>query len=293
MKKILIPTDFSPAAYNAAKYAIHIAQKIKAGIKFCNAIKVPADYVMAGQVVWPLEDYSTLKNDAEAELDYLTSTLSKEQVAASEDGGFYPKIEHSSDAGEVVTYVKELVAADKANFVIMGMSGAGDFNRLFFGSNSREMISKADFPILLIPAHATFKGINKIAFATDLSEGDLEILQSLAGLAQVFNAEILITHVNTEIEDVAAQQHRVDSFLRDVTCKINYPRIYYRGVQNNQINEGLAWLTEHGQVDMLAMVHRQQPFLTRLLNGSHTQHLAKAVDVPLLVLPEGFKGVLA
>ncbi|WP_431200608.1 universal stress protein [Mucilaginibacter sp. P25] len=41
MKTILVPTDFSAQAKNAASYAVNIAQIIRAGVILCHAIKVP------------------------------------------------------------------------------------------------------------------------------------------------------------------------------------------------------------------------------------------------------------
>jgi nucleotide-binding universal stress UspA family protein len=77
MKTILVPTDFSPAANNAAKYAFAIAEIVKANIKLCNAVKIPAESIYAAQVAWPLEDMASLKDGSEAELAYLANVLEK------------------------------------------------------------------------------------------------------------------------------------------------------------------------------------------------------------------------
>lgn len=289
MSTILIPTDFSPAAYNAANYSLHLAEKIKAGIKLCNAIKVPAESALAGQVAWPLEDYTSLKKNAEVELEYLAKKLTHDAELIDSANTYQPGIQYCSGVGEVADYVRNIVDEEDINVVVMGMSGAGILSRLFLGSNSRKMINKSDFPLLLIPATATFKGIKKIAFATDLSSQDLLILQSLAGFAKHFNADILLTH----IIDSNTDRKQVDKFLSDVTCKIDYPNIYYRGIKNMGVNEGLNWLTDNVKIDMLVMVHRQQPFFTWLLNSSYTQQLAKDIHLPLLVFPNNYKGVLA
>jgi nucleotide-binding universal stress UspA family protein len=292
MKTILVPTDFSPAAYNAARYAIHLAKKFNAGIDLCTAIKVPAESVMAAQVAWPLEDYDSLKKDAETEFEYLVEKLSQEEQAIDNQSSFHPTFRYYNDRGEVTDYVSDLVDEHKANIVVMGMSGAGSFSRFYLGSNSKEMIEKANFPLLLIPANVNFKEINKISFATDLSSQDIEILTSLAYFARPLNAEILITHVIQENNINSDGQRKIDDFLNNVTCKVNYPRIYYRSIQSSGINEGLNWLTENGHIDIMAMVHRQETFFTKLLKSSHTQQMARSIHVPLLVFPENFNRVL-
>jgi nucleotide-binding universal stress UspA family protein len=292
MKTILVPTDFSPAAYTAARYAIHLAKKFNAGIELCTAIKVPAESVMAAQVAWPLEDYDSLKKDVETEFEYLVEKLLREEQAIDSQGSFHPTFTYNNDRGEVADYVMSLVNEHKTNMVVMGMSGAGSFSRFYLGSNSKEMIEKADFPLLLIPLNVDFKEIKKISFATDLSSQDIEIIASLVYFARPFNAEILITHVTQENDINPEEQKKIDDFLSNVTCKVNYPRIYYRSIQSSGINEGLNWLTENGHIDIMAMVHRHESFFTRLLTSSHTQQLAKSIHVPLLVFPENFNRVI-
>jgi nucleotide-binding universal stress UspA family protein len=283
MKTILVPTDFSPAANNAAKYALHIARKVKASIKLCNVIKVPAESAFAAQVAWPLEDLESLKDGSDAELNYLTGILENEWLIEKDD--FQLRIQRATGVGSVTDYIRNLVSDEHINLVIMGMSGANMFSRFILGSNSRDLISKADFPLLLIPKSHIFTPIKKIGFATDLSTTDIDILHSLARFASYFNAEILISHV---LQTPGQNQKQIDAFLSDVTCKVDYPNIYYRSLQSDSINNGLHWLTENSQINILVMVHRDYSFF----NHNYTQKLAVKSKVPLMVLPDGFNKFL-
>lgn len=281
MKKILVPTDFSQPAHNAASYAINLAKGIKANVELCHAMMVPAEAPMAAQVAWPLENYASIKKQATYELKFLANKLAGEEKILEGDNES-PEITYSSEVGSVGEIVKDMVDSQSINLVVMGMAGASHLTRFLLGSNSLDIINKASFPVLLIPKNAAFNGIKKIAFATDLSIQDIEVIHSLAGLARQFNAEILITHVATE----KADQQKIDAFLSEVTCKINYHRIYYRDIKDKSINTGLSWLTQHAQIDMLVMVHRQHNFFYSLFKSSHTQQLARHIHIPLLVYPE-------
>ena len=166
------------------------------------------------------------------------------------------------------------------------MSGAGAISRFFLGSNTQEVINKATFPVLLIPAEARFRPVLKIAFATDLHSGDIELIHSAASLAYYFNAELLIAHITDDKFEDGDDKQKVDDFLKDVTCKANYPKIYYRHIKSTDVMHGLDWLSQHGVIDMLIMVHRKVNSLERLFSISYTQKLSRHINIPLLVLPE-------
>ncbi|MBE9600255.1 universal stress protein [Pedobacter sp. MC2016-24] len=98
MKKILIPTDFSVPAENAARYGIELAKILKADVLICNAFKVPAEAPMAAQVAWPLMDYVTIKKGVTGDLDNMVNKLS--DPSCDIDGTDYcPQISYQSDAG--------------------------------------------------------------------------------------------------------------------------------------------------------------------------------------------------
>lgn len=281
MKTILVPTDFSEASENAAHYAFKLARNIKAHIKLCNAFKVPMETPIAAQVAWPLEDYAELKKDITSELESLANRLLHENPAV--EGQFQPRINYTCEVGAVTDVVRNIVDEDEIGMIVMGMSGAGFLNRLFLGSTSRAVIDKIECPVLLIPPGTVFKPIYKIGFATDLNSGDINVIHSLAGLAGHINAEILIAHIADEKYVGEQHQHKIDEFLTDVTCKANYNKIYYRNIKSMDVEHGLDWLAEHGQLDMLVMVHHWQHFFNRLIAGSHTKKIASHIHLPLLV----------
>ncbi|MCQ6958710.1 universal stress protein [Mucilaginibacter aquariorum] len=291
MKTILIPTDFSAAAANAARYGLFLAQHLQADIQLIHAFKVPAEARAAAQTAWPLNDYEQVKRDCVLELDNLRHQLELETIASVSPRNYISRITGTAELGEVTVMTRNLVDHYRSPLVVMGMSGAGNLQRLLIGSSSRELIDKATFPVLLVPDLPVTKQLKKIAFATDLSKGDIQIIHSLASLARPFNAEILIAHITDDKYDTVARQHQVNEFMSGVTDQANYGQIYYRHIKSMDVDHGLDWLSEHGQIDLLAMVHRPHPFFEKIFKGSHTQRLARHIRIPLLVFPPDAHGV--
>ena len=288
MKTILVPTDFSVCADNAAHYAIQLAKVLKTDVKLCNAFLVPAQTALADTVVWPLEDYDSIKNGINRKLYFASDRLTKQEKLDPENGAD-PRIDFIGRAGSVPHVVKEIVSKEDIPLVVMGISGAGALSRLFLGSNSRDMIEAADFPLLLIPRETNYKRIRKITFATDLNPNDLEIIYSLAAFARNLNAEILIAHITGEKYDAAEHQKMADNFLSDVTCKANYDKIYYRHIKSMDVAHGLNWICEHSLSDMIVMSHSKHNIIDAFFAGSYTQKLAQHVNIPLMVYPKNVR----
>jgi nucleotide-binding universal stress UspA family protein len=289
MNTILVPTDFSPCAVNASHYALQLATRLRVGVHLCHALLLPVQTLVANPDAWATSDYSHLET---ATMDALSSTaiemesaMSQQLAASATAGTFKPRVGYSCEIGLVADVIEKIAEDKRLSLVVMGMSGAGELSRLFMGSSSRQAIDNAKIPVLLVPPKVKFKHLKKIAFATGMQAGDLDVLNSLAEIARHFNAEILIAHITCADEDLYLDDKQVDKFLSEVTDKINYPKIYYRNIKSEDIDHGLDWICEHGQIDMIATVHRQQNFLQRIFSGSYTQKLAKHIDMPLLVYP--------
>jgi nucleotide-binding universal stress UspA family protein len=291
MKTFLIPTDFSSASKNASKYAIHFAKAMKAKVVLCNAMNVPAEAPMAAQFAWPLEGFYSVYKNTEEELKTMEQELAREFSENDASTSMIPEISHCCDSGTVVEVIGNTLVKNKAEMVIMGLSGADAITRFVLGSNSRKLIDSLATPILLIPPTYRYVPIKKIAFATDLSRTDIDVIHSIVSLARYFNAEILITHVSPDGSEKDCKEKEIAEFLNDVTCKVNYPKIYYRDLRNKKVVGGLEWLTENGMIDMLVMVHRHNHFYDKLISDSYTQKLAKHIIVPLLVMPENLQPV--
>ena len=283
MKTILVPTDFSAAAENAALYALSIARVIKANIRLFNAFMVPVETSMASQVSWPLVDYTSMSKSTLAELNILAKKLKEEDQSYS-GYDFHPQIECSFDVGNTATLIADMVERENISMIIMGMSGAGGIKRFFLGSTSRDMIDKSPVPLLLIPALSRFRAIDKIAYATNFGPGDSEVVRSVASLAAYFKAGVLIAHItNDKYEGEYKQQ--IDSFLTDISTRVNYTNIQYRHVKSSSVDQGLAVLTQHPEADIITVVHHTYNWFESLFRHSHTQELAQHTEMPLLVYP--------
>ena len=282
MKRILVPTDFSAVAKHAAEYAYQLAQQLNADMVLCNAVTIPTEIPEAGFVSWPMEETDILIGGSEQELKKLKLHIQKQDHSDR----FKPAITYLEECGEVTDVVNRILSTQHIDMVVMGTHGSDSLNAFLLGNHCGRMINNFLKSLMVIPPAATFRPIKKIAFAIDLesAESDLQKLYQLIPLAKKINAEILIIHVSQEKEQSIGFDKKMKEFLTKISNNADYSNIYYRIVENGNAENGLIWLCEHGQIDVLAMVHRQHGFFDSLFNGSHTQRMVNRISIPLLVL---------
>jgi nucleotide-binding universal stress UspA family protein len=283
MKTFLFPTDFSANAKHAVAYGYSLAKQVKANIVICNAIIEPAEIPQSGMVMWPMEESGLLLKDSEHELDLLKKHLESKEETIS----FNPAITCISEAGTVTDIVNNVSHNHNIGLVVIGTHGKGGLGTLLLGNHSRKLIDAIDRPLLLVPPEVVITPVKKLAFATDFKspDEDLACIHKLITLARPLNAEILLTHILSEDQHTVEFQRWIDKFMVELADNANYSHIYYRVVKAAHTTKGLDWLCEHGQVDILAMVHHSHSFFDDLFNGSHTQKMAGHIAIPLLVFP--------
>jgi nucleotide-binding universal stress UspA family protein len=286
MKPFVIGTDFSENARHAAEYGYALATQFKANIVLCNAFIVPAEVPEAGLATWPAMDYEELNEESRDELKRLKDFLLKNDHNFS----FKPAVSYINDSGSVSDVLTSLADKEDAGLTVMATHGNTGLNTFLLGNHCRKMIDATKGLLMLIPFAAPITPIKKIAFATDFKEPDkdLKIIYELIRVIRPLNAELLVTHITHGNWPDTKLRESFEQFLVDISNKADYPHIYYRIVRSDKPEKGLEWLCDHGQVDVLAMVHRESSFLSEILSLSHTKKMAGLITIPLLVIPESF-----
>lgn len=286
MKKILVPVDFSATAENAADYATDLAHGIGARVELVNVFQMPEFSPAAASLVWPHEQYKLLEEDAKKALNKLVGKVEQKFKKAHHELDFKAEVFGRLLHGKIDQEVGKYFAECKMNLIVAGLNRADRLMKAFKGNITRKII-ELKMPVLFIPSCCRFNNPKKIAFATDLTSSDISVLCTLAELAKPFNAEILIMHSDdANGPEISLQQ--IADFLQLVAGKVNYRNIYFRQVKSEQVKDGLDWIVENGQIDILTMVHRKHGFLHHLIKGSYTVDMSDHIQIPLLVLPPAY-----
>lgn len=285
MKTIILATDFSESANDAARFGFELACRIRAKVIIVNAMIIAAEVPQSGFACWPDEEFDGLLQEYAQELQRFKTELE----AGLAPGAFHPPVHCINDTGRFTDVIRKAVAENQADLVVIGTHQGGLLSRFLIGNHAHQLIDATTSPLLVVKPGATYRPIKKIAFATGFQhpEKDLAVIYALIPLAKLLNAEILLAHVTSpqEEQDKEGLHKTLAEYLIELSNRADYPNIYYRLIHDTQTEAGLVWLCEHGQVDMLAMAHRSRNILAEYFGHSHTKNMNKLSDLPLLVFP--------
>lgn len=285
MRTVLFLTDFSIRADHVAHYALKFAQSMNADLLLCNVFLVSSDDSVLSQGGVEGEGLRSMEEDSNYDLDELSKRLERDAKNEFSNTGFIPCIKYCSRSGLLATSVNSIAAEYNIVMAVISMHDAGMLSTLLLGDHVESVIDEATCPLLVVPEVADFRELKKIAFATDLNQGDIQVIHSLAELAKYTNAEILVIHVTEDRQADLNDHAKLSNFINLVSTKINYDRIYYRSIENDRISDSLNDLLQQPDVDILAVVHRKRNFFQKLFKGSVTQKLADHLSKPLFIFP--------
>ena len=280
MKNILLPTDFSANAWNAARYAIELYRKKPCTFYLLNTYTpaiVHSRFMAASVQGGVLED--SVRNRSENGLLEVV-----EQIKAECQ---YPdhRYETVSSFSLLTEEIKDLTETAGIDLIVTGTKGASGFDEVFLGSNTVRIIKAVrNCPVLVIPEDFEYTKPKKIAFATDFKRNfSLEILKPLTSLAANLNAEIHVVHINEKEElDRVQETNRVllSEFLSPIEHKFHWMS-YFSGK-----SDVLQYFLEEYDMDLLALVHYKHGFLEELIREPIVKRVAFHAQLPLLVMPE-------
>ncbi len=261
MKKLLVPTDFSPNAKNALEYAIQIAQRTGAEIHIIHTFQ-------ALQPTGALVNMDrVLREDGEAQMRSWLNNVN-----------FSVPVTTKVLSGTLTNIAKSYTRSEGIDLIVMGTQGASGVKEIFLGSHASAMISKTEVPLLAIPNNYQYQDIEEVVLAVDSEAFDNEtVLEPLRALLKHFTAKLKVLHL--EHEEIGAG---VDPSLAAPLRGLDYS--FHQLNDFRDINTAINDFVESGEANMLCMIRRKHSFFSQIFHVSATRREVFNSPVPLLIL---------
>lgn len=265
-QKILFPTDFSPAAHHAFKYALQLAEKLDTALDLMSVYSLPASDTSR---VAPQEVDGLLREKRATVMQHLGELA--EEAPAERIGQL------RADYG-VFVYQELIDAARREGhqLIVMGTKGERNPMQRMMGSVTTHTLMNAPCPVIAVPESAPLKPVAHIAYATDFEPGDEQAVVSLTEVAARLEAKVHFVHVDKEADTAKTEAYKmVDQYP--------LPFSDFTVVSNPNPAEGINAFIAERKMDVLALFVPNRRLLERLFHRSFTKQMAFHIKVPLLV----------
>jgi nucleotide-binding universal stress UspA family protein len=270
MKKIIIATDYSAEAENAADYAAAVAAEQGHELILFNASEMSIHALNA-----------RLSADAMDSMlaSYQTNLI---QAAGALGKKYQVKVTPYLATGNFYESLVACINQFEADAVVMGMASKS-IEQDLMGNTTTAAIHKLPFPILAIPITTQYHGIHNILFACDLEKGVQDtVVERVHEMAKTFGATVEVFYVENKTvelqEAIEAEHVCIDKTFEG----IDY---YYKNMPSSSIIDAIQAEIKNTNADLLVMAPYKYGFWGSMVHRSKTRMMASGNNVPLLSLP--------
>ncbi|MBS1744876.1 MAG: universal stress protein [Bacteroidetes bacterium] len=276
MQTLLVPTDFSKNAYNAALYAIALAEDIQSSkIILYNAYEpyVAEDPELGMPIQMDLEEFRKIS----------TSGLAKMKEVLEQRLPASLELVCESEYNLVTTGIISACKRHQADLIVMGIRGAGTkLEEAIIGSTSIDVARESKTPVIIVPADASFSKLKKVLLALDFKKTAGETAAAaIKKLLTDTNASLDVLHVeiNKSHETTASDHETFESLFNDYNPQFHF-------VKGNSFTEAIDSFAIENKTDLIIVIPKKHGLFEGIFKPSHTKALAFHSHIPVMTLQE-------
>lgn len=272
MKTIIVTTDFSPAADNAAEYAAGMASYYHKELLLLHVYEIPVTY---GDV--PIA----------ANLDEMIK-LANEQIGTLKDSliqkyGKTLNVTTEVSIGSFFDVLEDTCTRIQPYAVVLGSQGGNATEHFLFGSHATHAMTRLSWPIIAVPPHATFHTIDTIGLACEFEDiANTVPVKTISMWVKDFNASQQVLNVSKHLGSDPHSIHEA-CILKEMLRALNPT---YHFIQHPDVDTDVALtdLVKVNKIDLLIALPKKHSTFEKIFKKSHTKQLAFHCEAPVMAL---------
>ena len=260
--KIIVPTDFSKTAENAARYGAQLARYLGGGLELVHVLN-PATDLNNGYMIDP--GIETIKREKFKEL---CEKLGSE-IGVTVNSKFI--------LGFPVEELTRLSTESDVLFVV-GSTGESDILEKVFGSVASHLARKSEAPVLIVPKETSFAPFKEVVYASNDAGMDYRISSLVKSFVSHFQCRLHNVHIG---KDEKYPEWQMQAIFGESNEAIDFKT---KHLEEPDVVNGLNKYCEEEQADLLILTTRQRNFWRSIVHTSITKEMALRPHRPLLVL---------
>ncbi len=275
MKTIIVPTDFSETAYNAARYAIGLAGQTGATrIVLYHAYELIVPIPDLPTAV-PMVNMDDLRASSMEGLRNMQSQL-KQSVPAN------ITLDIRADNHLLAASIDQVCREELADIIVMGITGGSQLEEILVGSNTVDVVKTSAYPVIVVPTHSGFTPVRKVVFACDLRKVAKTTRKDvLTRLLDIFQPELHVVNIQKEgRENFHPEENQaLDNMLHNYNPQ-------YHFLDRPNVPDAVTSFAQEQKADLLLIIPKRHGLFDSIFKRSNTSRIAFHTNVPLLSIHE-------
>lgn len=280
MKRLMVPTDFSPTSEAAVLFAHELATRVGGSVVLYHTY-TPVESAFIEKAANREQYNLQMESNLAKKLERMKKKLIPEEagIPVSTVVGHSPLIDN------ILGFAED----NHIDLIVMGTQGAGGLLKNIIGSHASRVIKEADIPVLLIPEQYEWKEPSHILFISDYAESNGEAIQFILPIARAFSARLSIMHfinlyLNSDQKEL--EKVRFDAYMEQMRGSLGDEDVRFELQRTHSLTDSFENLHETYPYDLLVMVRRKKRFFQNFFTPNFTRHMAFVTKKPLLVIPQ-------
>lgn len=276
VRRILFPSDLTPASMAAFAHAQLLAHRYRARLTIYHALEVPtAEYARWG-ADHDAEYRARLAGEVRRELE--------RRCASAPDAEIIVDSSVSAPSLLVDAALLALVRERRPDLVVMATHGRAGLARAFVGSVTEQVVHNSGCPVLCVrpEGHVTRIPYARILVPTDLSPQSRRAFTWAASLSRLFSAELLGVYVPSS--SAVARSSGVDELRAFFSPDLDGIPLQVNVAEPGRPWNALVAAAEEGAADLIVMSSRGHDSVEDRILGSTTDRVLRHSHVPVLIV---------
>ncbi|RFC54203.1 universal stress protein [Brumimicrobium aurantiacum] len=277
MTKILFPTDFSQAAENAFFYALQLTKKLNAELVLTHIYELPdlgRSLHNTSKEVFEIMEMETLEK--------FKKSVEELRNKAIVNGYVNVEFRQQMDEGQTVPKIIDLAIKEKADYIVMGTTGASGLKEVLLGSVTAGVIDRSPCNVLSIPNDVSpTNTIDKIAYLTNYQDEEIDSFNVVHDFAKIMDASMSTIHFYKDVTEM--EESEMEEWKKKLNVDSN--QLESHVVSGANFEEAVSRLYIDEDIDVLAIQPRKRNFFTQLFKKSVSKQMVHHLNIPLFTLP--------
>ncbi len=270
LKKILVPTDFSPLAENALKIAAQLAKQHNGEIYLLHMLELPLSQI----------DAMSSHSDLPEAMFFMKLAHKRFEEAMEKDFLEGVTVHETVNFHETADGILETCKQHKIDIVVMGSHGASGFKEMFIGSNTEKVVRTSEVPVLVIKNEHSALNIKDFVYASSFTEENKKPFKKAVELANNLGARMHLLVINTvnNFYTTAEAEDMMNSFVA-----YSKPNSFTENIYNDEtIEKGILNFSKLIGADLIGMSTHGRQGLAHFFNGSISEDLVNHARRPVI-----------